>query len=340
MPKVELHRHLEGSLRPGFLLELAARNRLRLPFEDVATYDSLLSFGGFDDFIPPFLLGVTCLRRPSDFTDAVVELGEQLHAEGVVYAEVTYTPQFYQRLDPGFSRVLEALNAGRRRVHRRRNIEIRWIPDLVRNRPEPARAVVDWLTALDPGESGVVALGLGGPERGYPSEPFAELFRRAAAAGLPANPHCGETAGPESVRETCEALRPRRIGHGVRAAEDPELLARLVRDEITFEVCLSSNLALRHYDSLDSHPLTALLDADCRVTLNTDDPVLFRTDLPREYRLAASLPGVHGSVLHRLASNALESSYLPEPQKAAYRERLDDWRQADCRLNPPGLAAR
>jgi len=316
MPKVELHRHFEGSMRPELLLILAQRNHLSLPFSNPEEYYRLCSFRSFSDFIRLYLLGIECLRQAQDFTDTVVDIGAQLHADNVRYAELTFTPQFYLRLSLGLDGVLEALNKGRDEVYQRWGIRLQWIPDLVRNRPRPASKIAHWAMSDTVRKGGVVALGLGGPEVGYPAHVFSSLFRQAAESGLPANPHAGEQAGPESVYEALDVLKAQRIGHGVRSVENNSLLQRLAQERIPLEVCISSNVQLGFYSNINQHPITPLLQAGCMVTLNTDDPVLFRTSLTQEYiRLATGL-NMGTNELESLAINAVQACYLDEEQKS------------------------
>jgi adenosine deaminase len=281
MPKVELHRHLEGSLQPEFLFHLAKRNGLSFPFKNPDEFRANLVYSSFADFVKPFLAGVGCIRTPQDTFDAVVDLGRQLAADNIVYAEVTFTPQFYRRLFP-IGTLFDALNQARQVVRSDHDIEIRWIPDLVRNRFEISRACLGELLEHDLKALGVVALGLGGPEAGHPASQYAELFAAAAEHGLPANPHAGETDGPESIWSCLRDLNAVRIGHGVRAVEDEILVAYLIEHEVMLECCVGSNIALQIYTEAN-HPLRALKDAGVRICLNTDDPVLFNTTLTDEY---------------------------------------------------------
>lgn len=284
MPKVELHLHLEGSLRPATLLKLAEGNRLKIPFTTVEEIETRLqNFRNFQEFIPPLLLGVDCLRRPEDFRDAVLALGRELAGQHVRYAEVTWTPQFYRRLGLPFDVLLEGLNEGRREVEESWGVKIGWIVDLVRSVPGPAGEVTAWACSETARSGGIVALGLGGPEATHPAAPFADHFRRARAEGLPANPHAGEGGGPESIRAALDLLGASRIGHGVRACEDPALLALLAARKVVLEVCPTSNLRLGLYPSYADHPLAQLAAAGCAVTINSDDPALFRTTLREEY---------------------------------------------------------
>jgi adenosine deaminase len=218
------------------------------------------------------------------------------------------------------SDVLAGLNEGRAAVLKQYGVQLRWMPDIVRSLPPPDDRVVAWLCGDEARRGGVVALGLGGPEAGHPPEKFQQVFDRARAAGVPANPHAGEAAGPESVWGALKALKAVRIGHGVRAIEDAALVKHLVERRIPLEVCPTSNLRLGIYPSYGEHPLKRLVEAGCVVTINSDDPVLFDTTLTDEYRHALQDCGLTLKQLEAAALNAVTRSYLPDDEKAAMLE--------------------
>ncbi|MCL4747968.1 MAG: adenosine deaminase [Burkholderiaceae bacterium] len=317
LPKVELHVHLEGALSPETVLMLADRNGVRLPWQTPEQLRELYRFRDFEGFRQALLLGVRCLRKADDFVLAVRRLGEGLAAQNVRYAEVSITPQFYADRFAAIDEWLDALNAGRAAVARDAGVELRWIPDIVRSVPRFARAVAGWACSKRARDGGVVALGLAGPEQGHPAAGFAEVFRMARERGLPSNPHAGEGLGPQSVRDALAHLRPSRIGHGVGAARDPALMAELAESRIALEVCVTSNLRLGHYPAGNAHPLRALVESGCTVTLNTDDPELFGTDLGREYLRAVEECGLSERQLAQCVLNAVLASYLDSSARQA-----------------------
>ncbi len=317
LPKAELHLHLEGALSPQVLLRLAERNRLRLPFAHPEDFARLYQYGSFKDFANALLLGVACLRKPEDFFDAVRELGRGLESENIRYAEVTWTPQFYLNRGYPLDVILEAMNAARQELQQRSGIRLQWIPDLVRSYPQPAKLVATWASSPRAREAGVVALGLGGPEEDHPAQQFESVFALARNAGLPANPHAGEGAGPSSMWDTIRSLRPARIGHGVRACEDQALVSYIARERIPLEISISSNIRLGVFRDYESHPVKELMRAGCVVTLNTDDPVLFGTSLSEEYLLAVTRCGLDLADIHTSILAAIRSSYLPTADKTA-----------------------
>ena len=315
LPKVELHLHLEGSISPERIIEFHERAGTKPPTDNPGAIKRLYNYNSFDDFSRVLLLGVASLQRPQDFYDVVMDMGRSLHEHNIVYAEITWTPQFYLNRKVPLIEILAAMNAARSHWRETAQIEMRWIPDLVRSRPAPASQIVKW--ACDPRirEMGVVALGLGGPEAGYPATKFAEVFRYANERGLPGNPHAGEGGPANSVRDAIDSLSPVRIGHGVSAARDTEVVNHVLGNRTALEICLTSNLRLGVVSCLDDHPLKALIKAGVDVTINTDDPVLFDTNLTQEYALAIEHCGLTFDELLRTIRTAIDVSYAETETK-------------------------
>jgi adenosine deaminase len=317
MPKAELHVHLEGAVAAGTLLRLAERNGIALRPEDIAAARRPGGYTSFDHFARAFLMTVHCLRRPEDFAELAYAQGAAMARQNIRYAEVTWTPQLYGHLRLPLDVILEALNAGRAGAREQWGVEMRWIPDLVRSFPRPAPKVQAWAVSDRARDGGVVALGLGGPEQEALAPEIVEAFARARDAGLPANPHAGEGAGPASVWTALRTLGARRLGHGVRAIEDAALIAHLAERQIALEVCPTSNVLLRVFSGYNTHPLKRLVAAGCRVTVNSDDPALFGSDLCGEYRRAVADCGLTREELKAAALAAVAASHLPAAERAA-----------------------
>jgi len=317
MPKVELHVHLEGSIQPETLLLLAERNNVTLPYRTVEGLRQWYKFIDFPHFVEIYLAISACICSPEDIEFIAREFLRGQAAQRIRHSEVTFSPYTHystNRRIP-FEDQLAALGRAREWAAGELGISVGWVFDIVRNvRPvEHGLTVADW--AISGMKSGVVALGLGGLEAGNPPELFQEAFDRARAAGLPAVPHAGETAGPESVRGAIRALKALRIGHGVRCLEDPELVAELRDRQIPLEVCPTSNVCLGVAPSLAEHPLPRLRDEDLYVTINSDDPSMFNTTLTDEYLRAAQILGCGAEAIEQLAINAVRASLLPEPSR-------------------------
>jgi adenosine deaminase len=335
MPKVELHVHLEGSIQPETLLLLAERGGVTLPATTADGLRQWYKFTDFPHFVEIYLTISACIRSPEDIEFIAREFLRGQAAQHILHSEVTFTPYTHyssNRRIP-FEDQIAALGKAREWAARELEISVGWVLDIVRNvRPvEHGLTVADW--AISGIGNGVVALGLGGIEAGHPSELFQEAFDRARAAGLPAVPHAGETAGAESVREALRTLKAQRIGHGVRCLEDPGLVAELRERQIPLEVCPTSNVCLGVAPSLSEHPLPRLLDEGLYVTINSDDPPMFNTTLTDEYLRASQILGCGAETIEQLAINAVRASLLPEASRVKMERRF---REEFARLRTDG----
>ena len=315
MPKVELHLHLEGSVQPETLLTLADKNGVRLPASTPEGLRDWYHYRDFDHFISIYGIICSCLQTPDDFAQITYEYGQQMARQNIRYAEITWSPTQHVNDRLPFEALLEGVNGGRDRAHRDFGVSMNWIPDIVRCLPDTAMTVAHWLTSPAAQEAGVVAIGLGGPEVGYPPERFEKAFRFARERGLHSNPHAGETVGPESVWGALHALKAERIGHGVRAIEDAALVEHLATNRIPLEVNPTSNVCLGVYADYATHPLPHLLAAGVMVTINSDDPALFNTTLNDEYEHAVVDCGLTLEQLMQVALNAVRASYLESSEK-------------------------
>lgn len=315
MPKVELHVHLEGSIRPATLLTLAGRNRIALPVSDLEGLRAFYHFTDFDHFIQVYMTISKCLKTPDDFELVAYEHGAGMARQKIRYAEVTFTPHT-SVVNTGlpFDEVLAGLNQGRARAAADFGVEFRWVLDIVRDDPGSRHQVAEW--AVGAMDRGVVGFGLGGTERGHPAGWFADAYTLARQAGLHSVPHAGEVAGPESVWSAIRLLGAERIGHGVRCIEDPSLVEYLRQQQIPLEVCPTSNLCLGVYPSYEQHPVRWLWEQGLYVTVNSDDPAMFNTDLVGEYGALAGRLGFSAAELEQLSLNALRASFLPPERKA------------------------
>ncbi|MBI1881135.1 MAG: adenosine deaminase [Chloroflexi bacterium] len=311
MPKVELHVHLEGSIRPETLLTLARRNQVDLPADTVEGLRAWYTFTDFPLFIEVYLAVSACLRTPDDIELIAREFLAGQAAQNIRYSEVTYTAYtHYKYRGLPFREQLAALNRARAWAEAEYDVGMGVILDISRDvSAEEGLFTADW--AISAMGEGVVALGLGGPEVDNPPEKFKEAFDRAWAAGLPSVPHAGETVGPESIWSALRSLHAVRIGHGVRCLEDPALVDELRARQIPLEVCPTSNACLKVTPDFASHPLPRLLQEGLYVTLNSDDPPMFNTTLTQEYLRAASTFQLGVETLEQLSLNAVRASLLP-----------------------------
>ncbi len=320
LPKVELHVHLEGAMRPAVLLELARRNGVALPADDEEGLAQWFRFRDFEHFVQVYLTCSRALRTPEDFQLLVADFLAEQARQSIVYTEAHFTIGTHLTNGANGDEVLAALEEAIREGEERLGVRLRLIPDVVRNVPAMADATLEW--ALAGRGRGIVALGLSGSEARFANDPFREHFVTAAREGLHCVAHAGEHAGPQSIRSALEVCGAERIGHGVRAVEDPVLMAELAERGIPLEVCPSSNVCLGVVPDLAHHPFDRLARAGCRVTVNSDDPAFFDTTLTGEYLRLARTFGYGPGELTRLALAGLRAAFLSEAELASLEARF------------------
>lgn len=290
-PKIELHVHLEGTVGPATLLEIARRNDYALPVDTVEGLAALYEYRDFEHFIEVWILTTNALRTREDFRQVVIGYAAQAASHGAVYVEGIFSPAERVRRGVEWDDIFGGYCDGAEEARELYGVEIRLTPDIVRGFSlEESEPVVRYSSKY--ADRGVVGVGLGGLEAQYPPEPYATLFELAKAEGLGSVPHAGEVAGPESVRGALEALQADRIRHGFRAVEDPDLVTELAERGIVLDISPISNVRTGAVRSLEEHPLPELVEAGVLCSISTDDPAMFDTDLAREHAAAASL-GMH-----------------------------------------------
>ena len=328
LPKAELHLHLEGTVDPPTLSELSRRhptplsttnNRYR-NVEDsgrVFTEDEareLYQYKHFTGFLWAFKAVTERLRTPEDYELVTYRMMQKLHAQNVLHAEAYISAGVVQWRGQEFAPLFEGAERGRQRGERDFGVSLYWILDAVRHfGVEEAERVVEEAIRLR--RHNVVGIGIGGDERRAGPEHFREVYAHAAKNGLRLTVHAGETVGPESIWGALRELHPDRIGHGTRAIEDPQLVHHLAERQVPVEVCISSNVLTGCCTEVERHPVRQLFDAGVPVTLNTDDPDMFRTTLSREYAIAQQTFGFSDEELRELARSSFQASFLPEEKK-------------------------
>ncbi|GAA2322502.1 adenosine deaminase [Streptomyces kunmingensis] len=326
LPKAELHVHHVGSASPRIVSALAARHPdAGVPTDPEALRD-FFTFRDFAHFITVYLSVVDLIRTPEDVRLLTYEVARDMARQNVRYAELTLTPFSSTRRGIDARAFMDAIEDARKAAESEFGTVLRWCFDIpgeagLESAEETARLATD--DALRP--EGLVSFGLGGPEIGVPRPQFKPYFDRAIAAGLHSVPHAGETTGPETVWDALTYLGAERIGHGTSSAQDPKLLAHLAERGIPLEVCPTSNIATRAVTTLDEHPLRQFVDAGVTVTINSDDPPMFSTDLNNEYAVAARLLDLDERGLAGLAKNAVHASFLDEPGKARITAEIDTY---------------
>jgi aminodeoxyfutalosine deaminase len=287
-PKIELHVHLEGTVRPATLLEIARRNDVSLPADSVEGLTDLYRFRDFAHFIEIWVMTSAALRTPDDFRQVVVDYAREAAGHGAAYIEGIFSPAEPAIRGVAWDAIFEGYCDGAQEAREQHGVEVRLTPDIPRGFPLEA-AEVTARNAVKYRERGVVGLGLGGLEAEFPPEPYADAFALAREGGIGSVPHAGEVAGIPSIQGALEALRADRIRHGIRAVEDPAMVRELVGRGVVLDVCPISNLRTGAVRSLEEHPLPQLVGAGVSCSLSTDDPAMFETDLGREYDAAVGL---------------------------------------------------
>ncbi|MEO6473217.1 MAG: adenosine deaminase [Aeromicrobium sp.] len=323
LPKAELHVHHVGSASPQIVSELAERHAgdTNVP-SDPELLKDFFTFTDFGHFIEVYLSVVDLLRDPQDLWTLTYEVAGDLARQNVRYAELTLTP--YTSVARGIApeAYCEAVEDARVRAARDHGVELKWCFDIPgESGVQAADLTIDVALAQQP--DGLVSFGLGGPEIGVPRPQFAPHFDRARAAGLHSVPHAGESTGPESIWDSIRHLGAERIGHGIAAAQDPELMAYLAANNIPLEVCPTSNVCTRSVPSLEEHPLATLVANGVQVSINSDDPPMFSTTLNDEYAVAADLLGLDNSGIADLARSGVRQSFLDDSGKSVILAEID-----------------
>jgi aminodeoxyfutalosine deaminase len=327
LPKAELHVHHVGSASPRIVAELAARHPdSKVPTDPEALADYFV-FRDFAHFIEVYLSVVDLVRDADDVRLLTYEIARDMARQNIRYAELTITPYSSTRRGIPDVAFVEAIEDARKAAEAELGTVLRWCFDIP-GEAGPESAEETARIACDLGPAGLVSFGLGGPEIGVPRPQFKPYFDRAIAAGLHSVPHAGETTGPETIWDALTELRAERIGHGTSATRDPKLLAHLAEHRIPLEVCPTSNIATRAVATLDQHPLREMVEAGVLVTINSDDPPMFGTDLNTEYAVAARLLDLDAAGVAALAKNAVEASFLDPAGKARLSAEIDAYAAA------------
>jgi aminodeoxyfutalosine deaminase len=325
LPKAEIHLHLEGTITPATLVELSRRHDpapLSLP-----DAEAIYQFTDFTGFIEAFKAVTRQLIGPDDYELIAWRMMQRLAEQGVVHAEVFISVgviYMWRNHDPRcFEPIFAGLERARERAERELGLSLYWIFDAVRHfTVEEAGVVFRKAAAMRRDYPSIIGVGLGGDERRCGSEPFRGFYAKAREAGLRLTNHAGETTGPEAIREAL-SIGSERIGHALSAIQDPGLMGELKERRIPLELNPTSNVRTGVCPSFAAHPLRRYFDAGLLVTINSDDPAFFGSDVASEYLLAHTEQGFNREELRQLAANSIHASFLPENEKARLLSRND-----------------
>jgi len=318
LPKVEQHIHIVGATRPETLLWLVEESGENTPFKSLGDVEEFFQYSDFAHFISVYSTVSKFITDEPQFERITYEMLEDDSRCNVRHVEASFSAPDHTRRGLDYGRMLDAINRGIRRARRDFGIGCQLRIDLVRNYgPEEGMEVLDW---IDGKGDNVVAVDIGGSEEGYPPEPYKPVYRRARDMGLHLVAHAGEASGPESVWGAVRHLEVERIGHGTSAIRDPKLMDHLRDERITIESCPVSNVRTNVVPSVRVHPVRTFFDHGIPVTLNSDDPSMFGTDMNNEYIQLHEQLGFTVPELFQISLNAVDSSFLPEKEKNDLRK--------------------
>jgi adenosine deaminase len=314
LPKAELHMHIEGSLEPELMFELAQRNGITLPFASVEEIRAAYDFSNLQDFLDIYYQGAGVLITQADFKDLALAYFKRLAADGGTHAEIFFDPQTHTDRGIAFGVVMEGLLAGMDEAEQTLGVTSKLILCFLRHLPE--EAAFETLELAKPWLNKIAGVGLDSSEVGHPPAKFARVFQASRDLGLKIVAHAGEEGPPEYVWEAIDLVKVDRIDHGNRALEDEALTRRLIADGTTLTVCPLSNLKLCGVPSLDVHPLKKMLHLGLKATVNSDDPAYFGGYLLENYMATAGAVGLTREEIVTLAKNSFTGSFLDEAEKA------------------------
>ena len=316
LPKAELHLHIEGSLEPELMFELAQRNWVAIPFDSVEAVRAAYDFSNLQDFLDIYYAGANVLLTRQDFEDLAFAYFKRVAADNVRHAEIFFDPQTHTDRGVPFGVVVEGLIAGMERARAEFGITSGLILCFLRHLSEEEAFAT--LAMAEPYLHHFIGVGLDSSEVGHPPSKFQRVFARARELGLKLCAHAGEEGPPEYVREALDLLDIDRMDHGNRSMEDEALVARLVTERMTLTVCPLSNLKLCVVKNLRDHPVPQMLRRGLHVTLNSDDPAYFGGYVNDNYVALAKAVGLTREQLTQIAINSFEGSFLPEDEKARH----------------------
>jgi len=323
LPKVELHLHIEGSLEPELMFALAERNGIDLPYSTIEEVQAAYEFNDLQSFLDIYYAGAQVLLKEQDFYDMTWAYLEQCRADKVRHTEIFFDPQTHTERGVPFETVVKGISRALSDGYEQLGITSHLILCFLRHLS--ADAAMATLEQALPWREHIIGVGLDSSEQGHPPEKFKAVFDRARAEGFLTVAHAGEEGPPEYITQALDLLEVKRIDHGVRCLEDPLLVRRLQKERIPLTVCPLSNVKLCVFDRLENHNLKKLLDANLRVTVNSDDPAYFGGYIGQNYLATARALNLSLDDIETLARNAVTASFLDDGAKEDLMIQIDDW---------------
>lgn len=321
LPKAELHLHIEGTLDPELMFDIARRNDVELPYAGVDEIRAAYEFENLQSFLDLYYAGATVLQTRRDFYDLTRAYLVKMSEENVRHVEIFFDPQTHTDRGVEFSEVIEGIDQALRDARSELGITSGLILCFLRHLSE--EAAFETLSQALPYKGRIAAVGLDSAELGHPPSKFENVFAACREEGIPAVAHAGEEGPPEYIRQALDLLRVRRIDHGVQCTGDPPLVERLRKEQVPLTVCPLSNVKLRVFEKLEDHNLRELMEAGLHVTINSDDPAYFGGYLERNYLDTASALGLARGDIVQLAKNSFTASFLSDDEKQAHLAEID-----------------
>ena len=323
LPKAELHLHIEGTIEPETMFRFTERNGIALPYASVEALRAAYDFGELQDFLDLYYQGMRVLQTEEDYYEMTWAYLEKARAQNVLHAEIFFDPQGHTSRGIAFETVLDGISRALADGSKQLGIGTRLIMCFLRDR-DATEAMATLEQAL-PHRDRIVGVGLDSAERGNPPAKFREVFERARALGFQTVAHAGEEGPAAYVRDALDLLHVTRIDHGIRALDDPGLVARLVRERVPLTVCPLSNVRLKVVDDIRRHPLRTMMDKGLFVTVNSDDPAYFGGYVNENFAAVQEGLGLSDEDLSQLARNSFEAAFLPHADKRRLVQQVDDY---------------
>ena len=321
IPKAELHIHIEGSLEPGLMFEIAERNQVPLRFRSVEEVRRAYQFTDLQSFLDIYYEGAKVLIQEQDFFELTWAYLERAHRDGVVYAEIFFDPQTHTGRGIRFETVISGVDLALKKARTELGIHANLIMCFLRHLS--AEAAMETLEQALPFKDKMIAVGLDSSESGNPPEKFTAVFERAIQEGFLTVAHAGEEGPPEYIRQALDLLKVSRIDHGVRCEEDNRLMERLRREQVPLTVCPLSNLKLCVVEDLKRHNLKTLLDYGLCVTVNSDDPAYFVGYIAENFLAVQQALGLDKKDIQRLVKNSFKAAFISQEEKKNYLAGVD-----------------
>jgi adenosine deaminase len=324
LPKAELHIHIEGSLEPAMMLELADRNGIKLPYQDIDEVSKAYNFNCLQDFLDIYYQGMSVLQTEQDFYDLTWAYLQRCRQQNVVHCEIFFDPQGHTERGVGFDVFMPGITSALAKAQRELDISSRLIMCFLRHLDEAS--ALQTLQAAEPYLPEITGVGLDSSELGHPPHLFRRVFERAAQLGLRRVAHAGEEGPPDYIYEALDLLGVDRIDHGNRSLEDNELVTRLVSEQVPLTVCPQSNLRLAVVDDMSAHPIRKMLALGMNACINSDDPAYFGGYMNENFDAVITATGLTRDEIFQLVSNGFKSSFLPGAEIEAHLNRINEMR--------------